>query len=351
MAQAAPAQPAPPAQQILEQAMQRNELAKLPVWFGDKTKDAFLANDWWDRFEGAAATAQWNWEQIQNYFRSALRSKALAWWNTTRKSYAIANIDDIRQRFLDDYGHSATARTSIAHLRLAQEKTQCVRDYRSAVQLVIDQLELSVDPIPQLAVDEIFINAPNAIDIANLGVGYARGHYRRLVMIGYNRLYQPLFRNLFIDGLLPHLRDKVIEQNPLTVNDAYALARKAEKEHELKTKINSGAPLVQKDVLELEAAALNRNRGPRTTPKPKTRPPAPGRPVVTCYYCQKKGHLQKDCFKRQRENGAMKPPPKRSVHGVDEQEGQSPEDTPEPPEQEDIEETYVYLNSVDSLNW
>lgn len=349
MAQAAAAQP-PPAQQILEQAMQRNELAKLPVWFGDKTKDAFLANDWWDRFEGAAVTSQWNWEQIQNYFRSALRAKALAWWNTTRKSYAIANIDDIRQRFLDDYGHSATARTSIAHLRLAQEKTQCVRDYRSAVQLVIDQLELSVDELPALAVDEIFINAPNAIDIANVGVGWARGHYRRLVMIGYNRLYQPLFRNLFIDGLLPHLRDKVIEQNPLTVNDAYALARKAEKEHELKTKINSGTPLVQKDVLELEAAALSKSKGHRATHKPKPRSPG-SRPVVTCYYCQKKGHLQKDCFKRQRENGAMKPPPKRSVHGIDEQESQQREDTAETPEQEEIEEAYVYLNSVDSLNW
>ena len=53
------AQPPPAAQQVLEQAMQRNELAKLPIWFGEPSKDAFRADDWWSRFEAAALAAQW----------------------------------------------------------------------------------------------------------------------------------------------------------------------------------------------------------------------------------------------------------------------------------------------------
>ena len=353
MAQAQPAQPAIPAQQVYEQAMQRNELAKLPVWFGDKTKDAFLANDWWERFEGAARTAVWDWNQIQNYFRSALRGNALIWYNSIRKNYVILQIEDLRRHFLDDYGHSATARTSIAHLKVAQEKTQCVRDYRGAVQLMIDQLELSVNPMPVKELDEIFPNPPAAIDVPNVPLLYARTQQAVNYREGYNALYQPLFRNLFIDGLLPHLRDEVIRQNPLTVNDAYALARKAEKEHELKDKINSGSPLTAKQVHEMEANAIRQAKGSKPPFRPKPKQPFPGRPLVTCHYCQKKGHIQKDCYKRQRENGAMKPPPKKSVYEVDGQETQAPADNPGPNHHEDEEdqEVYAYLNSVSALNW
>jgi hypothetical protein len=226
MAAAAQQQP----QQILEQAMQRNELAKLPIWFGEPSKDAFRAEDWWARFEGAAAAAGWNWEQTSHYFMQALRGPALKWWTLVQKNYPPDDVDDLGRIFLQDYGQTAAARPSITHLRIVQKPTQLVRDYASDVQAAVDTLELSVPAMPVIPYPDLLRNYPDGV--AAIGVAHVqwlRGEINRHVMSGYNRFKQPIIRNFFIDGLLPHIRQEVIRQNPNTLVGAINAARQAEK--------------------------------------------------------------------------------------------------------------------------
>ena len=40
-------------------AQQQIELGKIPVWYGDKTKDAFLPEHWIDRIEHNRINAPW----------------------------------------------------------------------------------------------------------------------------------------------------------------------------------------------------------------------------------------------------------------------------------------------------
>jgi hypothetical protein len=105
---------------------------------------------------------------------------------------------------------------------------------------------------------------------------------------------------------------------------------------------------------ELGIEALYRQRGqPSNRGQPAQRgrgrgPTGTARQVPTCYYCDKRGHMQKDCFKRQREKGALKPAPRGSVHPVDEEAPlEGPDQPNEPPPAQ-----FVDLNSLSAyLNW
>jgi len=354
MAAAAAAAP----QQALEQAMQRNELAKLPIWFGDPAKDAFRPEDWWQRFELAAAAAAWNWDQIRTFFMQALRGNALTWWNWLSKNAPVADINGLRAAFLNDYGRTAVARASITQLKLLQKPKQLVRDYCSDLQVKIDELELAVAPRPVLNANQILQNRPAAVAaIAAAELPWLQAQYARIYDEGYNAFKQPFIRNLIIDGLLPPIRDEVLRANPATVLETITIAKQAEKDLELKSSISKTNGSV--DELEDLNAIQNRRRQfppPRggTSNRGRPRPPSqPSREVPTCYYCNKRGHVQKDCYKRQRENGAYKQPPKSSVHGVD-QEQQPQQDLPPPNEPQTPQEHYVdlaALQAMQALNW
>jgi len=340
-------------QAALEQAMQRNELAKLPIWFGDATKDAFRPEDWWQRFELAALAANWNWAQIQTFFVQALRGSALNWWNWVRKNAPVGDIDALRTAFLNDYGRTAAARASITQLTTVQRPNQLVRDYCSDIQMKIDELELAVAPMPVLPADQILQQPPNDVVIPAAALPWLRAQYARIYQQGYNAFKQPLLRNLTIDGLIPAIRDEVLRANPATYDDTVLVAKQAEKDLSLKTSI---AKTNGHSINSAEVNAFNRRRGPpppqrgqpsnRGRPRPQAGPP---KDVPTCYYCNKRGHVQKECYKRQRENGAYKPPPKGSVHQVD-QEDATTEDPPQHPQEP--QEQYVELNSMSAhLNW
>lgn len=344
------AQPQVPAQQLLEQAMLRNELAKLPVWFGDPTKDAFRPEDWWRRFELAAGAAGWNWQQVQAYFDQALRGPAIKWYRSAVRANPPANIDDIKNLFLNDYGRTAAARTSVAQLKITQKSGEKVRDYRANVQQAMDEIELSVDAMPVPALDQIFVNPPADVVLPNAQLAYLRAQYVRIATLGYQRLYNTLFRNIFIDGLLPPIRDEVIRRNPPDMLEAYEFAKQAERDLDLKSSLTSGSsahtPADVHAFIRRPSRPPGGGSAPSNNPRPRTNTNSPN---VTCYYCNKRGHVQKDCFKRQREKGAYKPGPRSSVKEVEE----AP-DAPKEPNEDDAPNLYNELMSLDhitALNW
>jgi Zinc knuckle len=265
----------------------------------------------------------------------------------------VADIDTLKAAFLNDYGRTAVARASITQLKVFQQPNQLVRDYVGQIQIKIDELELAVTPMaPNLPANIILQNMPQDVDLGAAGnLAWLQAQYRRIYQEGYNAFKQPLVRNLIIDGLLPSLRDEVLRANPADALDAINVAKQAEKDLELKSAISKNGHKI--DELQIDAfdkrrrgpnppsrgGFANRNRGRSTT--------SSGKEVPTCYYCNKRGHVQKDCFKRQRENGAYKQPPKGSVHEVEDATTEQPQTPPEEPPQE----FYTNLNSIDNLNW
>jgi Retrotransposon gag protein/Zinc knuckle len=340
--------------QLLQDAMQQNQLAKLPIWFGDPAKDAFRSEDWWQRFELAATAANWNWDQTRTFFMQALRGSALTWWNWLTKNTPVADINELRAAFLADYGRTAVARACVTQVKLLQKDKQSVRDFVCELQVKTDELELSVTPMPVLAADQILQNRPAgvpAIDAAHLP--WLREQFRRIYYLGFNAYKGPMIRNLLIDGFLPAIRDEVLRANPPTYLEAIQVAKQAERDLDLKSSITRSNGHIQ----ELEVDALNNHRrfpptrgtsSHRGRGRPAPRTSQGSRDVPTCYYCNKRGHVQKDCYKRQRENGAYKQPPRGSVQEVGQEtaEEQPPAQIEQPP----IEQ-YAELSSITHLNW
>lgn len=346
--------------QALANAVQLQEQTRLPAWYGNPAKDAFAAEDWWDRFEYAHNAGGWNWDRTIGAFFQALKDNAIEWFKATRKHYVIGNIDELKTRFLAAYARGATSRTSIAHIKVVQPADKPVVWFWGKMQKAIDELELAVaqPEVPQ-ARDQILQGFQAAADVAHvnaLDLATLQANWRRIELAGYNRFYQPVFRALFIDGLQPRIREEVVRRNPPTLIGAYEVALLIEAELALDKKVRSTNVLeVEKEDQnseDVEAIGTFKGKGHGRSSRGRGQRGASssnGSREAICYYCEKKGHFQRDCYKRQRENGAMKgrPKPRKSVHEVGD-EAQA-EVIPNEPE-------FVFIDQVDKvlpnhLNW
>ena len=357
----------------LAAAVQLQDQTKMPAWYGNPAKDSYTAEDWWDRFEYAHQAAGWNWERTIGVFFQTLKDSALEWFKATKKHYAINDFATLKNVYLAAYARGATSRTSIAHIKVVQPADKPVVWFWGKMQKAIDELELAVLPpqVPLLRANILqgFAAAADAAHVAALDLANLQENWRRIELEGYMRFYQPVFRALFIDGLQPRIREEVVRRNPDSLIGAYEIALKIEAEHAQDKKVASANVLEvqnkEEPAEEVDAIGSYRGRGSGrpfrgrgqrgSYPNNGSRGSYPntGAREAICYYCEKKGHFQRDCFKRQRENGAMKgrPQPRRSVQEVlDEQE------RPPPPQQQRAETDLVYLDQVNlhrpaHLNW
>jgi hypothetical protein len=94
-------------------ALMRADLAKLPLWSGDVSKDGYTIEQWVTRVNKAAATAAWSDEDTMAYVYNALRGPALRWLESLKRFNV--NIDSwaaVRTEMLDAYSRVQTARTA-----------------------------------------------------------------------------------------------------------------------------------------------------------------------------------------------------------------------------------------------
>ena len=338
--------------QMLAQAVAAHELQKIVPWHSNPSKDAYPAEHWWRKFRFAATAGAWNWIQVQSNFYNAMKDKALNWYESLPRHYVYHDIEELETIFLKAYGQTANSRTAITDIRVSQGSDSVI-NYWGDVNKIMDELELSVAPYvapinkaTALPVTNAVAGDLGAASVALLTAANVLTDHRNTELAGYNRLMIPITRAIFIAGLNPKIQDEVVRQNPGTAAEALDAAQKAEKEWLLKTAnlVNElsltpdQAQQVMDRMVDNSVSAIRgrpsfrgRGRGGRFTRGGPPRSGGPDKTASMCFYCNKKGHWQRECHKRQRENGALKA---KSVHEqeVDEDFDYSKLFTMEPPQ-------------------
>jgi hypothetical protein len=132
---------------------------------------------------------------------------------------------------------------------------------------------------------------------------------------GINDALKFIKHQLFLAGLKDGIRDKVLEAAKATFNESVKVARNLEtiqNDHKRLNKINAIRNEMEEEkakeipwdslsddqLAQLAAIRFGRNQG-------NNRPTQLRNPNTECRYCKKKGHLQKDCFSRKRDQAPM----------------------------------------------
>ncbi|MGL6014349.1 MAG: hypothetical protein ACRC0J_23010 [Shewanella oncorhynchi] len=307
--------------QQLAQALQNQEFTKLPFWHNDPKYDTFKAEDWWTRFEFAAEQGGWDWVRTQGNFMNCMRGNAIKWYKALSRFYVLMNRAELKERFLADFASTANNRASIADVKI-QQGSDSVITFWGKLNQVYDDIELTVPaPVIPAAQDLLLVEsaaqgAANLAHVNGLALAQLQADYRAIELRGYRRSMAPLFRAYFIAGLNPKIQDEVLRANPATPEAALEVAKRAEKDFLLKSNSLAVNEVDEKEENDHEVDALRRGRphrgayrgrgrGPRGHRGGQTRP-STDKSNSLCFYCNKKGHWQRECRKRISENGAMK---------------------------------------------
>ena len=98
------------AAQNVVNAQQVVELSKLPLFYGDKTKDTFRIETWVLRVEQGKRATNWDENQTCAYVYNALRGNALDHWEYMRLTRKDTRTwQGIKTELLSTYGTTHTA--------------------------------------------------------------------------------------------------------------------------------------------------------------------------------------------------------------------------------------------------
>ena len=94
-------------------AQQQVDLAKLPLWFGEPSRDTFLAEQWVSRVQNARDAADWNDQKTLSIFYNAMRGEALLWFEGLTRNGVNKNVwNDVKKEFLEAYSYTRSSRTA-----------------------------------------------------------------------------------------------------------------------------------------------------------------------------------------------------------------------------------------------
>ena len=326
----------------IEQALAAHERIRkstdLPLWYGIKGKDTITAHDWLERFETASLIANWvpapaagqqpNYARKCQEFFMLLRAEAVTWYRALGElgQFDYTNWPLLREKFLTTFAPRYTSRTAcLSFSDLAQRSGEGVVSFFLRVSRAHHLLK-ETRPATMFDVRDP-PQAPN-VDIADLAARQAAVNaaiaqaQARSKLEGINDMSQYFAQQLFQAGLNEDMRIKILERNFNNVMDAYEAALSLETiiqdkrgTKPLVTSVQDEQPDEEgetENVIEDEddeemlsyVNSLRRSQG-----KPPIKFSRNGKfkskLSVTCRYCKKKGHFQKECMKRKRENGTM----------------------------------------------
>ena len=305
----------------LNEAQRQVELGKFPLWSGDKSKDQFTAEQWIRRIEAVAQDGAWQPARTMTHVLASLRGKALTWFESLARCNIDTNdFDAFKAAFLEAYSEVRTARTATFELMdLSQRPGEPVNEYHPRLIKILDTIEHF---FPE---NFLRLAAPWPNEFTNLG-GFAA-----VADAVKNRLQQRLLRQgakqglnsvgllLFMAGLRPQLRDELMKDPPANLYAAFQKAQQLDRLYTEPAKKKVAAIEAtegddEEDVdrmveaLETKLEALKTRRAQFGSSKFGRSGPSSGNrnfKNLKCHYCDKKGHLQKNCFKRQRDNAPM----------------------------------------------
>ena len=359
MAQPAAAAAAAAAGAALQQDKIIKKSTDLPWYYGIPTKETISASDLIDRLEAAAPIAGWDTDEkkIRELYL-LFREEAIVWWKSTKKSEdcTITDWESVKKAFLLNYEPKITARTTCTNLAdLAQRPNEVANRYYLRLFATFDKLQ-STYPDNRKTVRFTPANAAAADAAEQL----------KIKAEGIEDAFRFFEHQQFLAGLRDPIRSEVMKAGKATVtaSKAYATELEAISMKDTLTPLTRGIasleetpfsipnhewpqdmlPSIPADLFtdeEFEQVNLIRRRNgklpfKRTNFKKPSNGNGNGNKSngnnngnISCRYCKKKGHMQRECKSRLRDNAPMvdangKPFSRNNVHAVDaEDEGQT----------------------------
>ena len=180
-----------------------------------------------------------------------------------------------------------------------------------------------------MVIDEAVMAMPEARRTRHLQQMYELGRQDTLNVIGLI---------LFKAGLSQRLSEELMKTNPETLWAAYEEAQTLERVWGNPNRGRAVAEVVEIDAtqedeeiaaLASQIEALRARRAQRNGfggARPKNGQDRSKWKTMTCHYCDKKGHPQKECFKRKRDKAPMVDWRQKMTKAVEEQGNEEPED-------------------------
>ena len=354
MAQPAAAAAAAAAGAALQQDKIIKKSTDLPWYYGIPTKETISASDLIDRLEAAAPIAGWDTDEkkIRELYL-LFREEAIVWWKSTKKSEdcVITDWESVKKAFLLNYEPKITARTTCTNLAdLAQRPNEVANRYYLRLFATFDKLQ-STYPDNRKTVRFAPVNAAAADAAEQI----------KIKAEGIEDAFRFFEHQQFLAGLRDPIRSEVMKAGKATVTASKAFATELEaiSMKDTLTPLTRGiascqmenadseslpslaADLLDDDELEMINAIRRRSgkqpfrRGNFKKPSTSNGNKSNGNGNssnngnISCRYCKKKGHMQRECKSRLRDNAPMvdangKPFSRNNVHAVDaEDEGQT----------------------------
>jgi len=286
----------------------------IPLFYARRDKDTVLPRILIDRIEDAAAIATWDEARKIRELKLCLRDRAIIWWKSLRDTTTdLAVWDEVKTAFLRAYEPKYTAKTVCANFTdLKQHPDESMNDFLCRVQVAYDRL-IDNKPATMAAVRN------------NMAGGATEAQVKAE---GINDMALFFKHQLFLAGVKDSLRDRILEAGKNSLQESLELARELEaiqNDRKRSQKIAALRATMQPqeaaaifwDELEMEdidqIAAVRRQQPARSSNSQPARSsnsgPArsngPRNPNVVCRYCKKKGHMQRECNSRRRDNAPM----------------------------------------------
>ena len=310
------------AEQNLVRALTQHDKVRrstdIPLFYGRKDQDTISPHQLLERINRAKRVANWaDDERVCDEFYLCLRDRAISWSNTldnipgfNRNSWA-----DVQREFLAAYATKFTARTVCTSFHdLRQKSDETVQDFYNRVSEVFRDAFL-VKP------DHVTVHDGTDAERFGLTVVQAQALMKR----GIDNMQLLVMNTMFIGGLRPDIRDKVLETGPTRIQEAVKLAREVEIIfRDGRDKPAKGAYISavraeddpamaaeDVDILDIEYddvahfQRINAIRRSMNKPPLKYQIRSGSRPNIECWYCKIPGHLQEKCRKRKSAGAPM----------------------------------------------
>ncbi|MGV0986794.1 MAG: hypothetical protein ACOYB2_19780, partial [Limnohabitans sp.] len=193
-------------------------------------ESAFSAEQWVARIQRAKTSGNWTDAITMSYVFSAMRGEALIWFDALPTlNFDQDNWDGFKGAFLQTYGRVKTVRTAALQLSdIKQSSSDTVASYISRVIRIVNDIK-ATSPANLPAPAEPWTAEVLAVgQFVALQDNVKNAQIQRLLQHGAEDAYNRLGMQLFVAGLRPALRQKLMEANPNNMREAFDAAMTAE---------------------------------------------------------------------------------------------------------------------------